>query len=266
MDTYRLLKGITRAILIVCCTGLPLAGCGKGQWGPELAWDYIADSYPHDKEPLVHKRVLISRFTDTRSDIEDNHSWLHMIPLMPFGWFELSRPERIDSLKIPLILFPIADAIGDRAPPLTKKVGQFLPLIDLAQAARAELSASGLFSMVLFTEHPDPNEGDLLLQGHITSTRYWGKVTSYGTSILGTWLWLLGFPLGAVHNELAVEFSLSEPGTDSILWEKSYSLTYDKVPLWFYAPWDFYYSELFKIIMQDVVKDLRSTFSPTLAK
>jgi hypothetical protein len=72
---------------------------------------------------------------------------------------------------------------------------------------------------------------------------------------------MLGFPMGGLHNELAIEFHLREQGTGAVLWQKSYSLTYDKVPLWFYSSRNFYYAELFKTIMQDIVKELQSTFS-----
>jgi len=109
--------------------------------------------------------VLIPPFTDTRPDIEDNHSWLHLIPLMPFGWFELSRPDGIASLKIPTIFSRHG---GEK---LARREGQFYPTIHLAKAARDELGASGVFSSVFFNENAQANEGDLLLQGHIRSTR-----------------------------------------------------------------------------------------------
>ena len=254
---YKLFRnfGIT-ALLAVC--SFSLGGCAKGVT-EAVMWQYAPDSYQSGKQPLVDKRVSIPPFTDGRPEKKENFAALHLIPLMPFGWFEYSRVEDIGDLKIPVFfILPPTGTFGEF--PLAKRTGQFSPTIDFAKAAANELSARGLFLEARFTESPTANEGDLLLQGHITSTRYWGKITSYGITVLGSWLWIAGFPQGAVHNELAIEFHLKEEGTGAVLWEKSYSQTYDKVPLWMYAPWDIYYAELFKAIMQDVVKELQSTF------
>lgn len=254
---YKLLQNFGIATLLAVCS-VSLGGCAKGVIKTAM-WQYAPDSYQSGKQTLVDKRVTIPPFTDGRPEKKDNFAWMHLIPLMPFGWFEYSRVEAIGDLKIPVIIV-IPFAVGGGNSPLAQRTGEFSPTLHLAKAAADELSASGLFLEARFTESPTANEGDLLLQGHITSTRYWGKVTSYGLTILGPWLWVLGLPQGGVHNELAIEFCLREQGTGALLWEKSYSLTYDKVPLWMYAPWDFYYSELFKAIMQDVVKELQSTF------
>lgn len=256
---YKFWQTFGVAMLLAVCS-VSLGGCGKGSLMPEIMWQYAPDSYQSGKQPLVDKRVTIPPFSDGRPEKKENSAWLHLIPLMPFGWFEYSRAEAIGDLKIPFLLLLILPIAGKDVP-LAAREGQFSPTSDLAKAAADELSASGLFLEARFTESPKANEGDLLLQGHITSTRYWGKITSYGLTGFAPWLWMLGFPMGGVHNELAIEFHLREQGTGGVLWEKSYSQTYDKVPLWMQAPWDFYYAELFKTIMQDVVKELQSTFS-----
>ena len=134
---------------------------------------------------------------------------------------------------------------------------QFKPQEDLAKAAAEELNASGLFKEVFFTQRS--SEGELILRGMIKSTRYWGKMLSYGLSVCGPVLWLIGLPVGTVHNELVIDLTLEEQRTGESLWSKTYTMAYHKSPFWLYKmPRDFAYDNLFKDIMQECIRSLES--------
>ncbi|MBI1810840.1 MAG: hypothetical protein HYR78_02700 [Nitrospirae bacterium] len=144
--------------------------------------------------------------------------------------------------------------------PFTLPVWQFKFAEDFAKAAAEELDASNLFKEAFFTS--SASAGDLVLCGDIKSTRYWGKVFSYGFSINAPGLWFLGLPQGTIHNELEVEFTLVDQANGVLLWNKSYKMAYHKSPFWIYKiPSDFDYDNMFKAMMRDVVKSLESTLS-----
>lgn len=101
-----------------------------------------------------------------------------------------------------------------------------------------------------------------MLVGEVKSTRYYATLVTYGLSIFGGFPWLIGLPSGWITNELAVEFYLEDGGTRTVLWRKRYKEVYKTTYRALYGIWprQFNYDVLFKTILRDVVKDLRSTF------
>ncbi|MBI3359324.1 MAG: hypothetical protein HY201_04660 [Nitrospirae bacterium] len=228
---------ILRTNILVSILFLFLSGCSS-----ERSWRYSVDSYPTDRHPLLSKRVAVPPFRDLRPDKNENTFLLAILPLVPFGWVDYSTPE-LEYQKL-----------------ATLPVWQFKFAEDFAKAAAEELDASNLFKEAFFTS--SASAGDLVLRGDIKSTRYWGKVFSYGFSINAPGLWFLGLPQGTIHNELEVEFTLVDQANGVLLWNKSYKMAYHKSPFWIYKiPSDFDYDNMFKAMMRDVVKSLESTLS-----
>jgi len=208
----------------------------------QRAWRYSVDSYPTGKSPILSRRVAVPPFRDSRPDRNEDALLVYLFPLVPFGWVDYSTPEAGNSK---ITSFP---------------AWHFRPTQDFAMAAAEELDASGLFKEVFFTSRA--SEGDFVLKGEVKSTRYWGKNITYGLSLYAPGVWFLGLPMGTIHNELEVEFTLVDPLTGESLWHKSYNMTYHKSPFWIYKmPSDFDYDNLFKAMMKDVVKSLESTLS-----
>jgi len=204
-------------------------------------WHYGLDTYAPRPQPVLPKTVAVPPFLDARSDRNLDATSMGHIPLMPYGWYDHAKPE---SRSVSL---------------LELSAWRFRPSRDLAKAAADELNASGLFDEVFFTERP--SDGDLILRGTVKSTRYWGRVMTYGLSRLGKALWLI-LPKETFHNELVIDLSLQERGADAPLWQKSYTYTYHKSPVWiYYRPADFAYDRMFKEAMQDCVKSLESALS-----
>lgn len=224
----------TLAILALCVS---VTGCAT-----QRGWRYSIDSYPAPKVPLLSKSVVVPPFKDSRPDENTNAVMLYLIPLMPFGWADYSQPE---SGNMKLTSVP---------------VWQFSPREDMAKAAAEELNATGFFKEVFFS--PRSSEGELVFRGDLKSTRYWGKLITYGLSAYGPLLWFLGLPAGTIHNELAVEFRLEEPGTAQPLWQMSCHENYEEAPFWFYnLARDFDYDNLFKTCMKKAIASLQSELS-----
>lgn len=216
---------------------LLLAACSSPR-----QWQYSVESSPLTPQPVLAKTVAVPPFRDSRPDENEAALSMYLIPLMPFGWVDLSIPE----------------TGGGKL--TSTPVWKFEPTEDLAKAAAQELQASGLFQRVSFTERA--LEEDLVFCGDVKSTRYWGTMLTYGFSLAGPLLWVLGFPVGTVHNQLAVDFSLEDRGAGLTLWHKSYDLTYDREPFWHYnLPSDFEYDRLFKRMMREAIESLRSDLS-----
>jgi len=208
-----------------------LSGCASPR-----SWQYNADNYSR-RQPLLAKKVAVPPFQDSRPTQNTAAVLMYLVPIMPFGWADYSAPE-VGGIKM--------SGFG---------VWLFKPTEDLAKAAADELNASNLFKEAFFTQRP--TDGDLVFRGNIKSTLYYWRILSYGLSVYGPALHFFGFPAGTIYNELTVEFSLEEQGSGLSLWKKSYNLTYDRSPYWFYSlPTDFMYDDLFKRMMRDVIKDL----------
>ncbi|MBI3598719.1 MAG: hypothetical protein HY201_04655 [Nitrospirae bacterium] len=217
-----------------------LSGCA---FPTPRSWQYSIDSYPTNRQPLLSKRVAVPPFRDSRPDKNENATSLEGLVLVPFGWVDFSTPEALTDK--PFRIFPL---------------WQFRPTEYFAKAAAEELDASNLFKEAFFSYRA--SEGDIVLRGDIKSTRYRGKIITYGLSMGAIVPWMLGLPQGTIHNELEVEFTLVDQLTGALLWNKSYTLSYHKSPFWIYnIPSDFDYDNLFKAIMRDVVKSLESTLS-----
>ena len=92
----------------------------------------------------------------------------------------------------------------------------------LAKAAALSLRRSNLFQDAYFTFGGDKDRADFVFHGDIYSTTYKAEVYSYGLSIAGPYLWLVGFPSGTSTNQLKVKFYMTRKNSRDIIWQYSF--------------------------------------------
>ena len=210
---------------------LIISGCAS-----EKAWKYGAEPLVLGKE-LVDKSVVVPPFDDQRKNENSNNWALYLIPLMPYGWQDLNTPEGVNMHA-------------------TSTQWQWRPNEDIAKATAEEINHSGIFKETFFSNRA--NDGDLVLQGTIISTKYDGKILSYGLSAYGPMFWLLGLPAASVSNELVLQFKLEDRKNKKVIWQKNYTENVSQLS-WIYSlSADFQYSELLKKILLNVVRDIRA--------
>lgn len=231
------------------------AGCSH----PRGVWKYRTSSYPPGTEAVMHQAIVILPFKDSRSR-ENTSGFFGMpmilVPLIPYGWADYSRPEVPQTVKLEDVTRP-AGAYDALLNPHGITPWQFSPEKDFAEATVQELTASRLFTRVVFSKQTTYE--DWILIGELKSTRYTAKAYTYGLGFIQWFLNMLGAPMGSASNELIVEFVLKERLTDRTLWQKEYHETKDVTFFLYWKPSEFYYDELFNGILQDVVKNLRAT-------
>jgi hypothetical protein len=226
-------KSVTKAkqcLVLVLLVAWLAAGCSS-----QRGWAYIPTT-PITQSPRMAKAVAVVPFIDQRPRQNKNNLGLRLIPLMPFGWQELNSPETIEG--------HIASGLW-----------QFRPAEDMAKALALEVQNRHLFKEVFFTFRE--SDGELVLRGTLLSTGYQGTLYSYGLSIYGELLWVLGFPAGKVKNDLSIELRLDDRTSGQTVWEKQYKADHDEGVYWAYAiPSDFWYDSMLKDLMPTILSDL----------
>jgi len=156
------------------------------------------------EKPMYDVEVAVLPFEDNREDRNNSGGyWLYLIPLMPFGHAQYDRPDGARMFN-------------------TISEFNFNVQEDLAKAAATSLRRSGLFKDVYFTYGGDKKDADFVLTGSIESTRYEGKLYSYGLSVYGPALWFLGIPAGSSYNELALKLELRKNDSNKTIWDYSF--------------------------------------------
>ena len=206
---------------------LLVSGCAEIR-----GWKFTPNTYSQPPQPMVQKSVVVPPFRDSRPDENSNKLGLYLIPLMPFGWADMSAPETFN----PFI--------------------KFKPTEDLARSAVQELQASGLFKEVFYSERPS-TEGDLVLVGEVKSTQLNQKIISYGLSVYASLFWLIGLPAGTVQNDLIVKLSLEEKATKATVWSKEFTRSYDAWS-WLYSMKSFFeFDNLYRDLLKSAVEDMK---------
>lgn len=208
-----------------------LSGCAS-----EKAWMYGAEPAAHTA-PVVEKSVSVPAFDDRRVNENSNNWGLYLIPLMPFGPQTLNTPEGVNRHA-------------------TSTQWQWRPNEDIAKATAQEFNSAGLFREVFFSNRA--SEGDWVLHGTINSTKYDGKILSYGLSAYGPMLWFLGLPAASVSNELDVTFALEDQKTKRTLWQKEYKEKMSAMSWIYSVKADFEYAALLKKILLQATKDMKA--------
>jgi len=223
---------------MVLLLGAASYGCGRGvatytyKAGPDL-------KLQASQKPL---RVAVVPFKDLRG--KENSAWRvdrlkFYIPLVPYVPVKYERP----GLAVGYIAYVAY---------------HFRPTEDLAKSVVKELETNDLFEAFLVSTAGDQPNVDFFLTGEIHDTTYSSKMISYGLSIFGPLLWLVGLPAGTVQNSLSLDLTLrTAPDGETVWshringdWSKSISPYYN-----IYAEFDGY-----PIIMQaglrEGIKDL----------
>lgn len=189
--------------------------------------------------PVYKQKVAVVLFDDGR-DAENQMAttFIYLIPLCPFGWVNYQRPDAARGF-------------------MSIEEFQFTPSEDLAKAAALSLRHSNLFADAFFTFGGEKNNADLVFEGKIISTDYTGRVFSYGLSVVGPLLWVVGAPAGTSLNRLTLAFTLKNKA-NKIIWEYSFDRD-DYIVQWLYYRMGrdvTMYSILMQQAMNDAIADL----------
>ncbi len=220
------------SLLVVSLT----TGCAT-----QRVWSYKTNSYVTGTTPLLNKTVAVLPLSDKRENINENRLMMYLIPLMPFGWQDLQTPEGVHMH-------------------VNSGMWHFKPVEDMSKAIAEEVNNSGIFKEAFFTHRA--SEGELILRGELISTRYKGKLFSYGLSAYGPCLWILPLPSTSYTNVLEIAFKLEDTATKQVLWEGSYKKEKGEISIGLYdlRP-DFNYDTLLKEAMKEALVSLRSKLS-----
>ena len=171
------------------------------------------------------KKIVVLPFEDARPNENHNLYGLYVIPLMPFGWQTLNTPEGIQ---------------------MHTTSGMWLnykPTEDFPKALAEDLRSTGFFTDAFFDYRRE--NSDYAVEGKILSTKYIGRLITYGLSVYGPDLWLIGFPAAWTENDLSLDLRLVDSKTGKALFSQTYTADPQKTLSWIYAIRnDFNYAEM----------------------
>lgn len=179
-----------------------LSSClGNRNWEypPPSSGAYIGIKAAHP----IPVRVLVPPFEDQRGHVVREEYWKAAIPFIPYGVTQYDRPEAV----------PQPEPVDQL---------QFNPPYDFARATVAELQAAGVFSSVMFVEHPERSSGDLVFRGRLKSTQWRRELWTYLLGPLGVVFWIVGAPMGNTTTMVELELTLTPLEDPSkVLWAMS---------------------------------------------
>lgn len=205
-------------------------GCASGR-----DWKYTPEAR-QSIAPLADVSVGVLLFEDQRANTNENRVLLYLIPLMPFGWADYETPE-------------------GQVAHITSQQWQFKPADDLARAVAQEIENARIFRETFVSNRA--SDADYVILGDIVSTKYEGKIFSYGLSVYGPLLWFLGLPSSNHSNRLELRLRLHESPSEPPLW--THTITgYTGGTDWIYSmkP-DFEYDVMLKQGMAPALDSLR---------
>ena len=106
-------------------------------------------------------------------------------------------------------------------------------------------------------------DADLAIQGTIVSTKYNGKILSYGLSAYGPLLWFVGAPAATASNQLAVDLACVDLRTGRTLFSQRYDATPYRKTSWLYVMAnDFNYPAMLAEVYRQFAADLVRALPP----
>ena len=182
---------MTRSTLLVLAVAVILAGCAK-----QGNWVYKPNAY--DKpNATCGESVAVLPFSDSRPQVSDNKIMLFMVPLIPYGWANMTQPLA------------------------SRMQTSFDPKEDFAKALAEELSNTQRFKESYFS-HKSGN-ADIVCTGDVLDTTYYTEMYSYGLRFMGSLFWYLGIPAQKVQNNLSVYLQCHVPATGDVITEGVYT-------------------------------------------
>ena len=128
---------------------------------------------------------------------------------------------------------------------------------DYPKALVADLQGAGLFSNASFA--PSEGDADYVVQGTIVTTKYDGRLWSYGLGPAGPILWLFALPAASASNTLAVELSCTDRRSGKQILSKRYAPpTYDSRSNLYARESDFEFAALLASVNREFTEDLRA--------
>ena len=228
------MKALTTLInfVAILSTVIICSGCAN-----QKTWVYHANSYS-PTAAATDKKIAVLPFEDSRPN-ENHNLWaIYLIPLVPFGSQTLNCPEGI-SQHVNSGLWV-----------------NYKPTEDFPKALAEDLRNTRLFSDAFFDYRRET--GDYAVKGKIISTKYEGRIISYGLSVYGPDLWFIGFPATWNQNELSLELSLVDAKTEKPLFSKTYTAKPRSGCSWIYSMnSDFNYSEMLAELNKQFCADIQ---------
>jgi hypothetical protein len=210
-----------------------LTGCVH----PQRSWSYAPE--PRSAaDPLANVRVIVLPFEDRRPNENSNFIPMGFVPLMPFGWLTYHTPE-------------------GAGPHVNSAAWQFRPADDFALAVAQEIDNARIFRETFVGNRA--SDADYVLLGELASTKYEGKVLTYGLSSYGQVLWPIGLPATTMSNELILTLKLAKTPSAPAIWTHTIRRETAAVS-WIYGLGsDFNYAELLKQGLRDAIPSLAET-------
>jgi hypothetical protein len=208
-----------------------LTGCAPATTG---IWSYIPEPR-RATDSVTNASVVVLPFEDRRSDKNSNLWFFYFVPLMPFGWMTLHKPEDVRAH-------------------LNSGPWRFSPTVNFAFAVAQEIDNARIFREVFVGDRA--SGADYILFGEIASTKYEGKVISYGLSFSGVWLWFLGLPASMTANELTLTLKLAKTPSTPPLWTHTIRGESSAVSWAYRVQSDFTYDQLLKQGLREAVTSL----------
>lgn len=171
-----------------------LTGCAS-----KASFVYNANSKQVNDPKRTDLNVAVLPFDDLRENKNLNYGLLYLLPGMPFGFVNYDRLDSANGF-------------------LTHSSYHFEPSEDFPKALIKELELNEIFNEVFFTFRKNEPDVDLYIKGEIHNTKYKAKVFTYGLSVYGSVLWLIGLPAGQAKNNLSLKIKLIQADTQKELW------------------------------------------------
>jgi len=202
-----------------------------------------SDNVTTQSQVTIKKNLIVLPLKDGREMGEDQANWwLEVIPLLPYGYADYTFPETAKT-------FAQIHAF------------RFTPCEDLSKAAMQSMKKSGLFADVKFMYASDEalKSGDYVLSGELKSVQYSGKKFTYGLTLAGPCLWLLGAPTGTSMNQLIFDLTIQDK-TGRIVWKYEYAQSKQLWQGFYYNVFKdcSMYSPMMAEAMQAAIKDLQT--------
>jgi hypothetical protein len=221
-----------KLLLFLIAAPLLFTGCAS-----QKTWVYRANSYSLASSK-TEKKVAILPFEDSRENKNENLWGISFIPLVPYGPMNFNSPEGVSQHATSGLWM------------------NFKPTEDFPKALAEDLRNTGLFSDAFFDFRRE--SGDFAVKGKIISTKYDGRIITYGLSFYGAYLWLVGFPCAWTQNELSLEIGLVDSKTDKLLFLKTYTATPRKSASCIYSlNSDFNYAEMLAELNKQFCMDIQ---------
>lgn len=193
------LPSFFKAGCVLIILAFSLSGClGAREWTYPPLPDKTYVATP--AKDSISARLVVLPLEDLRGTEAKDEYWKVAIPLVPHGVASYDRPETVVSPEQVDELF-------------------FNPPKDFARALADEIREANIFSTVILSEGQTPPPGDYVLRGHLHSTKWERRLTTYLLGPLGTVFWMIGFPMGETTTEVEMDLRLTPAGDPSqVLW------------------------------------------------